>query len=1052
MLTGVSNSASRPRSRLAFGQPDMAVAVRLLGSIERENNMRRNYRRFAQVMALGATFALGAGLLVTPATAQVNASRLPNGINAKLPGLPKTVTIKPVDVNAGARRLGVAAGEIFAQSTREGTLNVTLYQPEPYARIVPVTGDPYLISAGDITQYFSALMGPAPAIGISYGTKDRQRTLDFTQMVTPPVYDINTRTITFQLEADMAPISGSHAAVTFIATDPNWRPDGNLGANLLNAKSAVKVTSATPVAKALRGTTPTADAPASYTVSSTLGAATAPARLLTATQQTFTGGNCITYDSPGATGGTNTTVSGLSTYSTSTQVSQSVNAGASVSEKYGGLHTSLSASYAEDTTQNSASVYAVAEVASAGMTTNLTPRLVYRASTLGSVEDGVRLISNCGDSVATSYTSGSQYQAVLQMKTASQSQATTLKASLSASYSTVGTSTSGSGTFAGTVASSSSVSQVAVTEMCVGPVNGCAGVPGYQPLNLTSVNTALDSFSSNYTAMTAGLGTLCQSQAGAGSCVVELQYVPIESLIDGSLSLDPNAKANVSKASTGVYWMLTNTMNWANGYQSLANAYNTAATYTRNGIYSYAGPSGQSTPATADQLGATASDYQNTADRLLTWAGLTCGGVKLGSSDCIGTMVACANVASSATGAASACLPSAIPTITGIPDPKQLADPSTLAGPQFVSPPTTCDQAVPSARYSGNYNQQTTLYLGGMQPVNYNVWCVWTNGSVNTYLSVNASSQTEFGTTTYSWAQFDPATGALYATPMSIPSNAPSGLLPSCPASGCAPLGYAEAGKNQPAGSTSTMSVTLPTNLAFASTTVPYGTGNATLVKPSSIGLSANAWQMTQPRSGTLLLTDSKYTQSEEGISFVVPSNPNYKFTTTAIPVSTGPNPSTSCALGSSGSASNSGVASSQSNTTDVRNQQIWYAGTLDGNPKHCKVWLKETSYKHHGTASWTDSGWYVNSEYGPLYPTFICGYSTEGNGELKYSVSAGDPNSMSVTFAASTASSRDPTLTVWIQYDNVNTHLDKSGAYVGGMCNETSNNTNMPIDGHIEY
>lgn len=1004
---------------------------------------------------VGTALALAAGLMTVPAQGasalpvaqQDNAaasgavSALADRAKDKKVDLSKIARLRTIDLKAGARSIQLSAKTIFAQSTTEGTLNVTLSGPLPYARINPTSGKSYFASAGELEQYFTALLGPNPTIAISYGNGTGARSFDLNKTLSAPVYDMQSQTITFQAVGAGQPISGSNARVRFIATDPSWRGGLNIdrsasGAGARDARVAQ------------------ADASADYVVSSDLGAATAPARLLSATQQTYSGDTCVTYGPVGATGGTNVLASSLTKQSTSTSVSQTVNAGASVSMKYGGLRTSLGASYTGTSSQDSASVYAVADVKSAGMTTNLSPSLTasHSGSQVTSLETAIKMIAECGDTVATSYTSGSMYQAVLKMKTASQSQAQSLYASLSASYSTPGTSTSGSASFSGTVASTSSVSEVSINELCVGPVNGCAGVPGYKPIDTTSVTTALDTFSSNYTAMTAGLGSQCQSSAQAGNCVVRLHYVPIENIISGSIANASAAKAYVSQASTGIYWMLTNAQTWANGYQSLATAYRNAASFTEDGIYTYRGTG--STPATASQLRSIATSYDDTANKLLLWAGDTCGGTKLGSgsatssSSCLGRMIACANAAVSTSGAtAAACLPSSIaPTFTG------LQNPDLVAAPQLTAPPTTCDEAVPSARSMSNYNQKTTLYLGGIQAVSYPVWCVWTNGAVTTYLGVTATSGTDQGTTTYAYAPFDPATGALYALPTSYPSNAPNEVRPKCSwTSSCtspAPLGYAEKGKGYPSHS---FVVTLPSNLAFATTTAYYGSGNATLNTPASVGLRSNSWNVTQGANGTALLSDSGYPTA--GLTLVVPLNSAYTFQrSTGVSVKD-PDANKSCAIAASGKASNSGIASSPSQTTDVSNQQIWYSGSLDGNPRHCKVWLKETSYKHHKTPSWTDGTWFVNSEWGPLYPTFICGYSTEGNGMLEYWVDSSDPSSLSVRFSASTKSERDPTLTVWVQYDNVNAPLSSaSGAYVGGMCDENSNNTNMPINGNIKY
>jgi hypothetical protein len=410
---------------------------------------------------------------------------------------------------------------------------------------------------------------------------------------------------------------------------------------------------------------------------------------------------------------------------------------------------------------------------------------------------------------------------------------------------------------------------------------------------------------------------------------------------------------------------------------------------------------------------------------LLAWAGKTCNGTQVGSATCLPVMTNCSTVVFSQGTTASACLPPALSSFAG------LADPSTLAAPQLVSPPADCNTAFPS--HGDNDNEQLNLYLGGIQAVSYPVWCVWSYGSLTTYLQVTGSSMTDTGTTTYSWAQFDPSTGALFSIPGSYPSNVPPEIMPSCPTAPCAPLGYAMSYKN--ASAVNKFSVTLPPNLGFATTTTQFGTGNATVTTPSPRGVVSNSWKVSQPAQGSSQITDSNFRSS--GISLVVPLSPSYKFTpaSSAVPVTYNP-ASSVCVQKSTAKPGSDGNAGN-----NKTNQQLENIGYINGVPGACTAQLHEYNWKNNGSSSWTDELFNVTGQYGYLYPTFICGSRTHVNGQLQYYIDPTSGYNVQVKWWASNSSGYDPSMDVVITYDNVNRPLLADGKwhYVYGDCGQNT-------------
>lgn len=910
----------------------------------------------------------------------------------QFPGTGNLVRIQPLQVNGGARTISVAGKTIRIVSTPSGSLTFQLDGAAPFARVKPFTGRGYLASSGELESAFGRLLGPRPSLSVSYKQGGRTREFTATAGITPPVYDALTGSMRFQaLGAQMTPIAASSVVVRFTATPPGATPGADTRARV-RAKGPGQ-----PYAVTFS--------------SSTFLSPNTPPTMLSATQQTFPGNQCVKYSGTPSTGGQVTGVSQLTIEQTATQTSEEAASGTSVSAGYGGLSTSLTSSYTSSSSQDSASVYAVAKVAFAGIGTTLNPTIIYPASNVVDLSTALDLIAVCGDSVAVGYTSGAAYKAVLQMQTTSESQAESLSKSLEASYSSPSVSADASMSFSETVSSNSSVQNVKVTELCIGP-SSCQAVSGYQAINTASVQASVDSFSSNFAAMQKGLATVCNSIAQASGCVVDMQYSPIENLVSGTLADSAVAKSQVSSASKGVYWLLTNAMAWASEYQSVATAYTQAATYQLNNVARYT--------QTNEQLNAQAASYQATASRILSWAG-ACSGTQVASKGCKPSFISCAEALAGGDTQAVACTPAGVSTL-GVSQPAG-------SGPTLVAPAETCDAAIPAA--PTEYNQVTTLYLGGKQSLSYPVLCSWRNGIATTYVQLTVGrSQKDGVTTNYSYGRIDPLTGALYTAAPDISWTPFATSTTQCGSGGCLPLGYIYATSGQGTSGPS-FTVTLPKNLAFSARTNLSSSGGAIVTSPKQLGIPTGTWAAQQQLSGWAQLNDADY--NGQGVVRLVSAD------------------------GTSGASNASGVVAgarsacvgqtyllNDGNSNNNPKITSVEAGYINGVPGACSVTVTYYSENQGNGEHNYSQVWVKTPSGGFLQPTFICAIGSNPSADTDYTYTQG-AGAVKLAWYASKSYKTDPDITIKITYDNTYSPLPTSSQRtIYGMCPSTT----TPVDG----
>lgn len=763
------------------------------------------------------------------------------------------VRLQPIQASGGARYVGVEGRSVTV--TTDGSMStITLTGAAPFARIRPFAGKAYVSSVAELTPRFTSLLGPAPSLVLTYGSGDGQRDVSIQQQASIPAFDLVTGSISVTVPGALTPMTAKNGILRFYATAPD-RPVARSakGGSLRSGKSRNSCASETQAGWSMSQSCP--DGPFMVSVLGSIDP-NQPPPMLTATQQTYAPLSCVTYPASGATssGGSLTGASTLDTEQTSTDVSQSLNAGTSISASYGGVKTGLTASYASSSSQDSNSVYAVAKVSVSGINSTLAPTLSpsITGRAVGSPLDALQVLAQCGDAIATSYTSGASYTAVLRMQTYDEESAQSLNAKISGSYGP----TSASATFAGAVTSDQSVTNVSVSDLCLG-VSTCAQFPGYVATparaagqsNDDYVTAVMNAFTSTFGSVQQGMGGMCQSQTQ--DCAISISYSPIEDALSG------DAKSLVSSASTGVYWMLFNAQAWANAYQSLSTAYSDAASYQQS--IQTGGSQVNAYTEPTEQLSALATQYAGTATNINRWIG-SCAGSHLADPACAPILEACISAYPAQGTSAVACTPQGVSTLGGT----SLADPSTIPGPQLAAPPETCNDTTTYTNAvgpNGSGSFPVTLYLGGQMTLPYSATCVWSiqsgHQTVTAYLPVTATSQANGVTTTYRSIPFDPATGTIYVNPFNSGNAA---LDPTCPAAGCLPLGMVDVtGTNQ---QSSTFDVKLPPNLLLASTTTLAGDGTAALAIPATVGATSNEWRATQTQAGTAYLVDSQYRQS----------------------------------------------------------------------------------------------------------------------------------------------------------------------------------------------
>lgn len=862
------------------------------------------------------------------------------------------VRLQPIQASGGAKYIGLEGKKVTVTSDGVDS-TITLANAAPFARIRPFTGKPYVSSVAELPARFSSLLGPSPSLVLTYGSGTGQRNVTVEQQASIPTFDLATQTISVTVPGKVSPLSARNGILRFYATSPD-RPVARGSKGGTRGKYRNSCPSETEDGWGMSQTCP--DGPFTVSVLGNVDP-NQPPPMLTATQQTYQPLGCVTYPASGATssGGTLMGASTLTTEQTSTDVAQSLNAGTTISASYGALSTGLTGSYTSSDNQDSNSVYAVAKVFVSGLTSTLTPTVAPTISgkSISTISDALSVLAQCGDAIATSYTSGAAYTSVLRMETYDESSAESLSASLSASYGP----DSAKANFASTVTNDQSVTDVTVSDVCLG-VASCQDLPGYVPTpaksatesNTQYVSEVMNAFTSTFGSVQQGLGGLCQSEAQ--DCVISMTYSPIEDAITGS------GQSLVSSASTGVYWMLFNAQAWANAYQSLSTAYANAQTYQES--LQTGTPEVDVYTQSSEALGGLATTYAQNATNINRWIS-SCAGVHLADSACAPIYQGCISAYASQGTSAPACTPTAVSTLVGI------SDPSKLSGPLLATPAQTCNDTSAyknSIKSTGSGSSSVTLYLGGVQSLSYPAFCVWTYDAATltqttaTYLPVTATSQANGQTTTYTYVPFDPLTGTIYVAPFATGNK---NLDPQCP-SGCLPLGMADVTGGTSYQVASTFDVVLPPNLVFAATTNLAGDGTANLAVPGSLGVQSNEWKATQAQAGTAYLVDSSVTNDQgipdEGILLVTGKGASLSSPPTGLP----PAP-VACELGN--------WSGSDAPPTFAYDSQGNCLITVTG---HHNVGGGNTDYNTYYAQKPGSSGAYY-------YPATICGGRSNGGG-----------------------------------------------------------------------
>jgi hypothetical protein len=367
--------------------------------------------------------------------------------------------------------------------------------------------------------------------------------------------------------------------------------------------------------------------------------------ILSATMQTVAS-SCMATPTISTIAGDSTVGGQINIYETAAEVSNALSTSASVGYS-GAANINLSASYSTSNTDDTNSIYAVAQVNFQGGFVNfgqpaLNGNIYAEAASISSIDDALNFLSYCGDSVPTGYATGASWISVLQITTDSQASAQSLSASLSASY--LGANAAAS--FSSDLSQSNSAASVQESDECWGPAS-CFDVSNggttYQTVNTTNQAAALNTFTSNYNVMLGGLANTCNPSSTGSQCITSVSYSPIYNFVPTSFSAN-SPSSLVAQAANGVFGVLSNLNSWASGYQSLI---------------------------TGDPTSPQSSSWSTDVSNLSSYA-TGCDLANLGVSACVTAFTNCVNAYSNDPSYTdTACLPSSIqiPSLYGLANP-----------------------------------------------------------------------------------------------------------------------------------------------------------------------------------------------------------------------------------------------------------------------------------------------------------------------------------------------------------------------------------------------
>jgi hypothetical protein len=269
-------------------------------------------------------------------------------------------------------------------------------------------------------------------------------------------------------------------------------------------------------------------------------------------------------------GGNTAVVGTINVYQDAASAQAALSISAQLKYSQGLVSAEANASFSKSSSTSTNAVYAIAQVNLVSGTVNFGKPALNTTATdqAAAVDDGtsaLRFLQTCGDSVPVSYSVGASWMAVLQLNTASQSAAESLSTSLSGSFAGVGAGVS----FSSSVESSSYTESIVESDYCAGPPS-CTSVTGYvDPASAGGdVNAAMNIFTNNYSLMLTNLANLCNPGPSLSSCITQMQYQPIYTLLPGTGGTT-SPSSLVSNAATAAYAVQSNFNAWATGYQAL---------------------------------------------------------------------------------------------------------------------------------------------------------------------------------------------------------------------------------------------------------------------------------------------------------------------------------------------------------------------------------------------------------------------------------------------------------------------------------------------------
>ncbi len=309
--------------------------------------------------------------------------------------------------------------------------------------------------------------------------------------------------------------------------------------------------------------------------------------LLSGTMQTTP--SCQTLPPPTQIGGNVQVTGQIDVYDSASEAQAALSASANVGYSSKIVSGEAQAAFSTNSQTSDTSVYAIAQVNVASGTVNfgtptLTPQRQSDAAAIGTFDDALGFIADCGDSVPVSYTVGASWMAVLQLQTSSQADQSSLNASISGSYKGA----SAGINFSANVEHSSETTNITETDACAGPAN-CFGVSGYTaPATAGSdIAGALTIFENNYSIMLSNLAASCTPGETYSSCITQVQYQPLYKILPAKSALAPTVdnpkplapSTLVSNAATAIYAVQSNFNSWATGYQGLETSFPTDPAY-----------------------------------------------------------------------------------------------------------------------------------------------------------------------------------------------------------------------------------------------------------------------------------------------------------------------------------------------------------------------------------------------------------------------------------------------------------------------------------------